>query len=492
MFEEYRKYLLNIRNNLIQNGVSLDNGKCDSYRDIFRLGYEIDGLLWLYSVLEISKSRYRLSDTILPTGNYYKGYMRELFRKEYLASKKYYPPTRYDLENFRKANLISKDTCNKVETVVQLASVENSSSTAKGGVSYSEHGRYVEDFVKPEQDKMDTESYSIHGRYIEDYVKPETDTESYSSHGRYVEDFVKQEQDKMDIDIQERSAKDFVKPEKDTESYSSHGRYVEDFVQTVKESTSQDSTYATHGRYVEDFVPVSTTVELSRVNDYTDHGRFVEDYVEELPDIETSEYSDHGRYVEDFEESHDNIIDRLFAGFDDEDISEGDTSDGEDLSDAEFWYVSDEDIPDSEFGYVEDPEVSEDEEDLPDSEFGYVGDAEEDLPDSEFGYVEDSDDEEEYPDSEFGYSEDMDDEDDLPDSEFGYTSDSEEDTDESSEEFSPRKVSNDEIESVQKVNGHMNTTVQKKDLSDDLQDFTNGLLTSGKRAIVKGIKKLIK
>ena len=457
MFEEYRKYLLNIRNNLIQNGVSLDNGKCDSYRDIFRLGYEIDGLLWLYSVLEISKSRYRLSDTILPKGNYYKGYMRELFRKEYLASKNYYPPTRYDLENFRKANLISKDTCNKVETVVQLVSVENSSSTAKGGVSYSEHGRYVEDFVKPEQDKMDTESYSIHGRYIEDYVKPE--------------------KDKMDTDTHERSAKDFVKPEKDTESYSSHGRYVEDFVQTVKESTSQDSTYATHGRYVEDFVPVSTTVEPSRVNDYTDHGRFVEDYVEEVPDIETSEYSDHGRYVEDFEESHDNIIDRLFAGFDDEDISEGDTSDGEDLSDAEFGYVPDEDIPDSEFGYVEDPEVSEDEED---------------LPDSEFGYVEDSDDEEEYSDSEFGYSEDTDDEDDLPDSEFGYTSDSEEDTDESSEELSPRKVLNDEIESVQKVNGYMNTTVQKKDLSDDLQDFTNGLLTSGKRAIVKGIKKLIK
>lgn len=448
MFEEYRKYLLNIRNNLIQNGVSLDNGKCDSYRDIFRLGYEIDGLLWLYSVLEISKSRYRLSDTILPMDNYYKGHMRELFRKEYLASKKYYPPTRYDLENFRKANLISKDTCNKVENVVQLVSVENSSSTTKGGVSYSEHGRYVEDFVKPEQDKTDTESYSSHGRYIEDYVKPE----------------------------------------KDTESYSSHGRYVEDFVQAIKKSSSQDSTYATHGRYVEDFVPVSTVVETSSVNNYTDHGRSVEDYIEEKPDIEDSEYSDHGRYVEDFEESHENVIDRLFAGFDDED-----TSEDEDLSDAEFGYVpDDEDLTDSEFGYVEDPEISEDEEDLPDSEFGYVEDTEEDIPDSEFGYVEDSDDEEEYPDSEFGYSEDTDDEDDLPDSEFGYTSDSEEDTDESSEELLPRKVSNDELESVQKVNGHTNTTVQKKDLSDDLQDFTNGLLTSGKRAIVKSIKKLIK
>lgn len=448
MFEEYRKYLLNIRNNLIQNGVSLDNGKCDSYRDIFRLGYEIDGLLWLYSVLEISKSRYRLSDTILPMDNYYKGHMRELFRKEYLASKKYYPPTRYDLENFRKANLISKDTCNKVENVVQLVSVENSSSTTKGGVSYSEHGRYVEDFVKQEQDKTDTESYSSHGRYIEDYVKPE----------------------------------------KDTESYSSHGRYVEDFVQAVKKSLSQDSTYATHGRYVEDFVPVSTVVEPSSVNNYTDHGRFVEDYIEEKPDIEDSEYSDHGRYVEDFEESHENVIDRLFAGFDDED-----TSEDEDLSDAEFGYVpDDEDLTDSEFGYVEDPEISEDEEDLPDSEFGYVEDTEEDIPDSEFGYVEDSDDEEEYPDSEFGYSEDTNDEDDLPDSEFGYTSDSEEDTDESSEEPLPRKVSNDELESVQKVNGYTNTTVQKKDLSDDLQDFTNGLLTSGKRAIVKSIKKLIK
>lgn len=418
MFEEYRKYLLNIRNNLIQNGVSLDNGKCDSYRDIFRLGYEIDGLLWIYSVLEISKSRYRLSDTILPMSNYYKGHMRELFRKEYLASKKYYPPTRYDLENFRKANLISKDTCNKVETVVQLVSVENSSSTTKEGVSYSEHGRYVEDFVKPEHGKTETESYS------------------------------------------------------------SHGRYVEDFVQTGKKSSSHDSTYATHGRFVEDFVPVSTVVENSRVNDYADHGRFVEDYVEEKPDIIVSEYSDHGRYVEDFEESHADVIDRLFAGLEDEDISEEDNSEDEDLSDAEFGYVSyEEDLSDSEFGYVEDPKVSEDEED---------------LPDSEFGYVEDSDDEEDYPDSEFGYSEDTDDEDDLPDSEFGYTSDSEEDTYESSEGLPPRKVSNNGIESVQKVNGHMNTIVQKKDLSDDLQDFTNGLLTSGKRAIVKSIKKLIK
>ena len=438
MFEEYRKYLLNIRNNLIQNGVSLDNGKCDSYRDIFRLGYEIDGLLWIYSVLEISKSRYRLSDTILPMSNYYKGHMRELFRKEYLASKKYYPPTRYDLEKFRKNSLISKNTCNKIETVVQLVSVENSSSTTKEGVSYSEHGRYVEDFVKPEHGKTETESYSSHGRYVEDYIKPE----------------------------------------KDTESYSSHGRYVEDFVQTGKKSSSHDSTYATHGRFVEDFVPVSTVVENSRVNDYADHGRFVEDYVEEKPDIIVSEYSDHGRYVEDFEESHADVIDRLFAGLEDEDISEEDNSEDEDLSDAEFGYVPyEEDLSDSEFGYVEDPKVSEDEED---------------LPDSEFGYVEDSDDEEDYPDSEFGYSEDTDDEDYLPDSEFGYTSDSEEDTYESSEGLPPRKVSNNGIESVQKVNGHMNTIVQKKDLSDDLQDFTNGLLTSGKRAIVKSIKKLIK
>lgn len=437
MFEEYRKYLLNIRNNLIQNGVSLDNGKCDSYRAIFNLGYEIDGLLWIYSVLEISKSRYRLSDTILPMGNYYNGHMRELFRKEYLASKKYYPPTRYDLEKFRKDNLISKNTCSKVETVVQLVPVENSSSTTKGGVSYSEHGRYVEDFVKPEENNLGTESYSNHGRYVEDYA------------------------------------------------------------QTVKKSSSQDSTYVTHGRYIDDFVSESTVVETSRVHDYTDHGRFVEDYVEEEPDTEVSEYSDHGRYVEDFEESHANVIDRLFAGLEDEGVSEEDNSDDEDLPDSEFGYVEDpedeEDIQDSEFGYVEDTE----DEDLPDSEFGYAEDTEdsedeEDIPDSEFGYVEDSEDEEEYPDSEFGYSEDTDDEDDLPDSEFGYTSDSEEDTDKSSEELLPKKVSNNEIGSAQKVNGYTNTVVQKKDLSDDLQDFTNGLLTSGKRAIVKSIKKLIK
>ena len=84
MLSDYRKYLLNLRNNLIRCGVELEATECYSYEDIFYLGEKLASILWFYSVLGISGSEDRLKGFLLPLNSSYRSKIRDKYFEDYL------------------------------------------------------------------------------------------------------------------------------------------------------------------------------------------------------------------------------------------------------------------------------------------------------------------------------------------------------------------------------------------------------------------------
>lgn len=84
MFEDYRKYLTKLRNNLIQCGVEFPISPLINYRDSFLLGMQLDDAIWYYSILAISGSEDAIKGYCLPLNMYYKEQMRQIFYQEFL------------------------------------------------------------------------------------------------------------------------------------------------------------------------------------------------------------------------------------------------------------------------------------------------------------------------------------------------------------------------------------------------------------------------
>ena len=76
MLSEYRKYLLRIRNNLIQCGVGFPVESISDYRSLYELGCKLEDVLWYYSVLAVSGSSTALKGFFLPLNGYYKEKVR--------------------------------------------------------------------------------------------------------------------------------------------------------------------------------------------------------------------------------------------------------------------------------------------------------------------------------------------------------------------------------------------------------------------------------
>ena len=73
MYSEYEKYLLNIRNSLIQNGIEfpeITKGSM-SYYELFKLGIKLSDILLYYRVLAVSGSGDGLENFFLPINTSY-------------------------------------------------------------------------------------------------------------------------------------------------------------------------------------------------------------------------------------------------------------------------------------------------------------------------------------------------------------------------------------------------------------------------------------
>ena len=378
MLEDYRKYLLGIRNNLIQCGVEFPVYPCMEYRELFELGCNLDSLLWYYSVLEISGSEDRLKGFFLPLGNHFKGKMKKVFYEEFQTFLKDYNKisVRSYLANPKYKNVknISDIYSNVDENLVKLTDI---------GVEVISH----------------KEEYVEYGRYLEDYRGDENE---FVPNGKFLEDF------EEGLEVEDRVEEEFTP----------NGRFLEDF------EVVDELEYVSSGVYLEDF---------------NDSGDFIEEDEEEIVEMESD-------WIEEDESEESEESDWI-----EEDESE--ESEELDLVEEESDWIEEDELEES-YCVEEDSDFNEEESDW----------IEEDESELESDWIEESEESDWIEEDEDDYVE------------------------------RPAPSSNQRTQDVKKSSSQVKKVSKpkqsEKDISDYLQDFTNGLLTSGKRAIIKGLRKL--
>lgn len=412
MLEDYRKYLLGIRNNLIQCGVEFPVTPCMEYRELFELGCNLDSLLWFYSVLEISGSEDRLRGFFLPLDNHFKDKMKKVYYDEFQLFLKEYNKlsVRSYLSNPKYKNVtnISDIYGNEDENLVKLVDigVEGSSSSDVRGLDYVECERYLEDYDSTEEiEDLDSNlDFVSSGRFVENYNEESVDV-VFVGNGKFLEDYEGGEYDDLDID-------DWSEEESGLVEDSVESDWVEESEDCVEESEEESD-------WIEE------PEELVEESEELEESDWIEEEFEEESDLveETEEESD---WIEESEEDSDWIEES-------EEESEEASDRVEEAEEESDWIEESE-----ESDWIEEPEESEGESD----------------------WIEESEDS------------DWIEEPDLPNKNL---------------EYKP-----DVINPVQNQSNRVVKKKKEKDISDHLQDFTNGLLTSSKRAIIKGLRKLDK
>jgi hypothetical protein len=408
MFEDYRRYLLSIQNNLIQCGVDMSISEDKSYIDIYRIGCYLDSICYYYKILEITGSKDRLSKFQIPLNGYYMLKMREIFYKEFLDF----------LEDYNKMSISSSILASNNPKKL----LDSSSNTNDIMLKYIQEKSLVEPVY---QNRYSNNEYSYveHGRYVEHCSTDKE--ESYVEHGRYVEDCVvgnKEGYDGSSIIYEESPYDDIVYED---EGYENNENTEEDLSDLLNDEWDDE---------------------------------------EDLSDLLNQDYSD--------EETSDDLYDEF--------------SDEEDLSDL----LGQE--------YSEEEEDSDDEED----EFGDEEDLSdllnEDYEDEDSGdlYDEFSDEEDLSELLNEDYEDEFSDEEDL--------SDLLNDEDDLSDLLNEEDLSDSSVNGTSTTDKVLNYTnnigntakqtnvrvIPKKDLTDSIYDITGKVLTTGKKAIINGIRKL--
>lgn len=438
MLSKYTSYLLNIRNNLIQCGVEVPVVPVQNYEDVFKLEQELDDILWFYRILSISGSEYALKDFFLPLNGYFKERMRHIYYQEFLEF----------LEDYK---------------TLGVEEVRSKYISNGGGAIYNKDNSEEEliTLEEPQEDFQDEDNFHDEEEENEDYSLQEHE-EDLSLENNY-----NNEEDTDEDDLGEDN------PFGDR-SYVSHGIYIEDLLDDEDEDIDEeDEDQDGLGNYYSEDEEYNDSDDLDTYEEDEDYDD--QDGLGYYNQEDEEEYNDQdglgGYYSE--EESEDEYDDQDgLGGYDYEEDEEYDDQDGlgDYGSDEEYddqdglgGYNSDEDYDDQDGlgGYYDEDEeyVEEDEEEYDDQ-------------DGLGGYY--SEDEDEYTEDEDEY----DDQDGLG----GYYEDEEEEYEEPQPSNTQRQPPKKPVEQSQEP---------ERDLSDVLQDFINGSLTSARNSLrhLKNYKK---
>lgn len=353
MLEEYRQYLLNIRNSLIQCGVEFPEGATDSetYESVFYLGLKLSDILYFYRVLAVSGSEYALKDFIFPLSKTYKDVIRAIAYAEF---------DEYILPDYKK--LIGDD-----EDELELDDDED---------YYSEDYSDLEDVPEKEPDEVVATDVEDEDLFTSMFGEAESDDDS-----AFLDESI---EDRLDREFKSADTGDFYNiPDMNTPYSTSKG-----IPAPVIPEDSEEYEFVSTGVILEDYDPTeeSSTIDISPSTN-------------ETGDIE---YVDSGIFLEDFESvyNNDNTVQDISSQLDDYDDTEGY------YEDEDEEYSEDEEYYDDTEGYAEEDEeeYSEDEEYYDDTE-GYAEEDEEEYYDDTEGYAEEED---EYYDDTEGYAEEDD------------------------------------------------------------------------------------
>lgn len=367
MYFEYERYLLNIRNSLIQNGIEfpeITKGSM-SYYELFKLGIKLSDILLYYRVLAVSGSGDGLENFFLPINTSYVDKIRGICYSEFVSDV---------LPNYKKLSLgiePEEDTDD-----VALEDVENTEEVESDFSEDLFNSMFEED--NTEEDVSDDTDDSIENDFDATIKQRLNENTEYVPNGVYLEEVPS-----------EGYSDDVV--------YTDSGTFLDD------ESDMDESSYDEESE--EGYSDESDTYEES-------------DYSEDEDDYDESNYSDG---EEEYEESD--------YSEDEEDYSESNYSDEEDYSESDYSEDDEDDYEESDYSvddeddyaesdYSEDEEDAYEESDYSEDEDDYAeSDYSDDYEESDY-----SEDEDDYEESDYS----QDEEDDYEESD--YSEDDEEGT----------------------------------------------------------------
>ena len=247
MLSEYRDFLVNVRNNLIQSGVEYPIRPMDTYEELFYEAVNLQQVLWYFSVMAIGDDSQELGmpGYFIDLSGYYRDKMRKRFYEEFRAS----------IDDYK---VLSK-------TAIKLRDLAPESPKGTEEPVYKViHGIFVEDLPSIKKEKK---------RVIEEPMEAE-----FSPSPVPINDMVGGMNFFRNISV----------PKPILEII--HGVFVED-IGVNKEEVSSDSREV-HGTYIED-IGIITRISESGGNYVADsseiHGTFIEDlkFYGETPCINT-------------------------------------------------------------------------------------------------------------------------------------------------------------------------------------------------------------
>ena len=442
MYIDYERYIISIRDNLIQCGinlskeVSLDLG---DYKNLFSLSIKLNEILEFYRVLAVSGSEYMLENFFLPLSDTYKDRMRSICYAEYMSNilpdyKKLLGAERIDVDSDEDISI--KDTSYNEINWQGSKSVEEDENLSDFDDLFGDSRSNILDDLGNSSMGTDEDSdplamFANRFKSVDDVVDYEgdSDEESYEDTDEDLFGSVPYDSEEYDEESYEESEGDSDGDLFGNTPYDSEDDEYDDFIfedeETVEDGYSEDSDeYLFGSGYGDD-----------------DEDEYSEDTDEDL----------FGSTPYDSEEE------------DEDDYSESDYSDSED--DEESLFGSDYSEDDEE-EYSESDYSDDDEEEY--SESDYSDDDEEDYLESDYS----EDEEEEYSESVY------DEEDDYLESD--YSEDEEDDY---------PQVSNSSSNTTPKPVTDIKTPKGETDFGDVIQDTTNKVLTGIKKGMIEFLNK---
>lgn len=453
MYIDYERYIISIRDNLIQCGinlskeVSLDLG---DYKNLFSLSIKLNEILEFYRVLAVSGSEYMLENFFLPLSDTYKDRMRSICYAEYMSNilpdyKKLLGAEGVDVDSDEDISI--KDTSyNEINWQGSKSVEEDENLSDFNDLFGDSRSNILNDLgnssMGTDEDSDPLAMFANRFKSVDDVVDYEGDSyeESYEDTDEDLFGSVPYDSEEYDEESYEESEEDsdgdlFGNTPYDSEDDEYDGFVFED-EETADNGYSEDSDEYLFGSGYDD----DDEEEYSEDTDEDLFGSTPYDSEEEAEDdYSDSDYSD----SEDDEES---LFGSDYSEDDEEEYSESDYDEG----DEESLFGSD---------YSDDEEYSESD---------YSDDDEEEYSESDYS----DDDDEEYLESDYDGEDDY--------SESDYSKDEEDDY---------PQVSNPSSNTTPKSVTDIKIPKGETDFGDVIQDTTNKVLTGIKKGMIEFLNK---
>jgi hypothetical protein len=343
MYSEYEKYLLNIRNSLIQNGIEfpeITKGDMDYY-ELFKLGIKLSDILLYYRVLAVSGSGDGLENFFLPINTSYVDKIRGICYSEFVSDV---------LPTYKKLSL-GIEPEEETDDVV----LEEDEDPEEVESDFSEdlfNSMFEEDSM--EEDESDVTDDSIENDFDATIKQRLNENIEYVPNGVYLE---------------ESEGEKPLKRYSDDIVYTERGIFLDD-EPAVEESDYSEEDYS-ESPYDED-----EEDSYSEESDYSDEEDEYEesDYSDEEDDYKESDYSDEEDDYEESDYSDDGLEESDYSNEED-DYEESDYSEDEEEGDYSEDEYQESDYSEDEGDDYEESDYSEDDEDYSEGDYSEDGES---------------------------------------------------------------------------------------------------------------------